>query len=195
MGNKDSRSKFEQGYIYVEMGPEQVVGEYVGGCVHLNLLSKFPGGRVDLFVKGTAKTKRFVKKKGEVERRPNKHVFLSKKVVLHEFPGDCIERGQYSFPFSTAFPDWLPPSCMFRGKATKYSISYKVKGVVKDPSNQTRPLTYSKKVILLTPDPLLDFNKSLPPIVKPLSSYCLLRNKATINLTFNKEAYLNSETL
>ena len=50
MGNKDSRVKFTEGYIYVEIPRAVSIGEKVAGIVHLSLEMRFPGKEIELLI-------------------------------------------------------------------------------------------------------------------------------------------------
>jgi len=57
MGNKDSRPKFHEGYIFVETPRAANIGQKCGGIVHLNLEMRYPGKYIELEIQGVQKVK------------------------------------------------------------------------------------------------------------------------------------------
>jgi len=61
------------------------------------------------------------------------NTFLEVSHVLHNFEGNYLEPGYYSFPFSFLLPTWVPSSFIYSGsKAKKLSILYTIKARMED---------------------------------------------------------------
>ena len=150
MGNVDSRSKYEYGYMMVQTAsPVYNPGAPVTGSIYLRIgPSGCPSRDITLEVKGAEKVSwiervtRHVDGRTEQEdekRKAKKEVFKYKApcftfTVPHLAPGD------YTIPFSFQLPGSLPSSMNFKDSHThakpKAKVKYHIKAVLNDLSGK-----------------------------------------------------------
>lgn len=131
MGNKES----EVG-VAIELDKEfYFAGETVNGTLHLNAKKKYPCARILLHIKGVESCE--FAHEGTSERQMVTKSLVDCSYIVQDYGPNNALLGQYSFPFSFKFMDYLPGT--FResqGKDYDASIKYTLKAVVQSSSNK-----------------------------------------------------------
>ena len=144
MGNVDSRSKNDKGYIMLQTTkPFYYPGEFCQGTIYMRTEVPLDVTEVHLKVKGKEKVSfmgveyETVREGGEerVEardvKRKNDDEFIKFGAPCFNFDTDELAPGDYAFPFSFQIPQGLPSSILYTNKHHDKKPKAKVKYTVK----------------------------------------------------------------
>ena len=149
MGNVDSRSKYEHGYMMVQTTqPIYNPGQLVVGSIYMRVgPNPCPSKDVILEVKGAEKVSWVDRVSRQVdgrtewhdEKRKGKKEILHYKAPCFTFSVPTLMPGDYTIPFQFQLPATLPSSIMFQEsgqKKSKAKVKYHIKAILEDHNNK-----------------------------------------------------------
>ena len=132
MGNVDSRSKFEQGYIILQTAkPFYMPGEAVTGTIFLRTMVPVNVSTIDLEVSGKEKVSFEVRTNRNNDWHDDKH--KAKRTIMHfhqpafTFAVSTLAPGDYAIPFTFVLPVGIPSSLLFKNHHVQGHPKAKVK--------------------------------------------------------------------
>lgn len=145
MGNVDSRSKYEHGYMMVQTTqPIFNPGSTVSGSIYMRVgPGPCPSKDVLLEVKGVEKVSWIERVSRQVngrtewrnEKRKGKKEILHYKAPCFTFSVPTLMPGDYTIPFQFQLPQGIPSSIMFQGTGQKHpkaKVKYCIKATLQD---------------------------------------------------------------
>ena len=132
MGNVDSRSKFEQGYIILQTAkPFYMPGEAVTGTIFLRTMVPVNVSTIDLEVSGKEKVSFVVRTNRNNDWHDDKH--KARRTIMHfhqpafTFAVSTLAPGDYAIPFTFVLPVGIPSSLLFKNHHVQGHPKDKVK--------------------------------------------------------------------
>lgn len=161
MGNVDSRSKYEYGYMMVQTAnPIYNPGATVTGTIYMRVgPSPCPSKEVILEVKGVEKVCWTERKSRDNdgtsesydEKQKAKKDVFKYRACCFQFTTPSLMPGDYTIPFSFVLPRTLPSSMNFKDTKSsakpKAKVKYHIKAILMDHNNK-EAMKYKQVLIL-----------------------------------------------
>jgi hypothetical protein len=172
--------------------PSYLAGSEASGVVYVHIPKELPTNTLWIIIKGKEQCSWNPVNESRNDRYRGRHSILKVRIPLYRWTHDTIPKGEYSFPFNFILPIEIPGSFHIRTSNYEAKISYSIKAEVwADKKKAIKDsVPFIVKQALTNVRYSVTQQQSIPLVV----CGCLSRGSAQINLNFDKNAYLITET-